>query len=176
MSTAGKVLVVLITLSLVLWIGLMSKVAQVNYEGAELYKKQADELISLEEKYKQRDQANDALKRTIAGIQDQTDEETVRLRTESNDRENLLTASREQQERVRVDLEAQNSALKTAEAGAKVRNQEKAETKKQIADNQAEVEKLKDQIKDQLQTREKLAQEFVRLRAENEKMVKRVSR
>lgn len=176
MSTAGKVLVVLVTLSLVLWLGLLAKVTRLNDMGAELYKNQANEITSLEEKYKQTDASNDALKRTIASIQDVTDEEVVRLRTESNDRENQLTASREQLDRANRELETQTSALKTAEGVAKIRNQEKAQTKKDIADTEAAVEKMKGEIAEQRKKHEQLAQEFSKLRDENLRMIRRVSR
>src|SRR5262245_50589990 len=48
MSTAGKVLVVLITLAVLVWLVLAGRVAQVNRNGNEALQKLADEMQKIE--------------------------------------------------------------------------------------------------------------------------------
>ena len=167
MSTAGKVLTVLSALLMLVWIVLISGVAQLNTDAgkrvAELQKK-GEEL---------RDQTTkaqaDALdtRELVVREQEAKDRELSLARGELTVVERQLTTTRERLTRLQFQLETYAKALATAREDLDLRNKEKADLESAKANGTAAVDKLRSENAERLDQLVKLRDEFQQTRQRN---------
>jgi len=144
MSTAGKVLVVLILLATVGWIFLGAGVAQLNRNGnAALAKLQAD-LKTAEEGLHQAQIDLVTLKDQTSRFQENMDTEVAVIRARLDNFE----AGNSRLKAVLNNMQAQLQTVETTVANAQhdlqIRQQEKADETRLLADARAEVQQLRD--------------------------------
>ena len=167
MSTAGKVLTVLSVLLMIVWIFLISGVAQLNADAskrvAEL-KKKAEDLQSETTKAQQ-----DALDTRDAVVKEQEakDREVRLARIRLSTVERQLTETRELLARLQFQLETYAKALAAAQEDLNLRNQEKADLEKAKADGTALVDRLRGENAERLDQLTKLRDEFQQARQRN---------
>jgi chromosome segregation ATPase len=143
MSTAGKVLTVLVLLLAPIWMFLMATVAQLNTNWTEAIDARDKDIAKLEEQVKTNEREIQALKDQVASQQDTTERTSAVLRSQVAEVERQRAEAIEIQTRVASQVETINAALKNAEAARELRKTELANeqtAKKQFED---EVEKLK---------------------------------
>jgi uncharacterized coiled-coil protein SlyX len=141
MSTAGKVLVVLVALALIPWIYLTALVYQLNSSwGKEIEKLNGQ----VAETSKQADEAMAELARVrdlITADQLGRDHDLTVLRSHLSEVENLQALTMEQQDRDRLHRESLEQAIAAARDAIAVRDQEKQETMDQLAAEREQVNK-----------------------------------
>jgi chromosome segregation ATPase len=175
MSTAGKVLVVLVALVMVGWIILFSMVGQLNSNWGEKVQAWAQEKTKLEAKQEQEAARLDRVLNEIDAIQVDRIQKTRVLRTALEDREGLLARDRETLAAAQVRLEKLNASVQAAQAGRDRRIQEKAETEKELAARRTELEGLRAQNADLLARLTRLRGDFKRTLDENKGLLRRVA-
>jgi len=155
MSTAGKVLVVLVMLSVVFWIVLAAGVDQLNRNGNEAVKKLVDQQEeaqkSLEEAKRQLVENRDQTTMT----QEQADRDVAVLRSKQADVERARSQVVETLTRAQYQLATVQETIKGAETTAEHRTTERQEEEKALADARSEVQDLKSkngQLLDELQS------------------------
>jgi chromosome segregation ATPase len=167
MSTAGKVLVVLVMLVMAGWVVLISAVAQLNSNYGELVAKNDKTLETL---------TADVAKTTqdIAATIDKANREQadmVRDLAEVQARivafERHQSAAIEGLTRLKLQVANYESALATAVKALETRNAEEAQAKETLANKKAEIEKSKALNADLREQLAKLQDEFKRLLSEN---------
>jgi hypothetical protein len=173
MSTAGKVLAVLVTLALFIWMGLLSTVAQRNANWGKKLQAQQQELEGLQKSQADlRDQLAN-IKGDIAREQENHDKAVVVLRAQVADREKTVTNSIEELERKKNQVKSQAVVVIDAESHLKHRNEDKAKTEADLAAKIAEVEKLTGENGTLMAQLKQLRTDFLTTMAENRKLVKR---
>jgi chromosome segregation ATPase len=155
MSTAGKVLVVLVMLVSVVWMILAGGVAQLNRNGNEALQKLTADLQKVEE-----DLAD--AKREIVGLRDQTnstletiDREVFFLRARQSNLEAARSQISESLSRLRYQLATVEETIKTAQTSLENRNKEYQDEEKAIDELRTEVKSIKtanSQLMDRLQS------------------------
>ncbi len=167
MSTAGKVLTVLTALLMIVWIVLISGVAQLNADAGkkvvELQKK-AEDLRAQTTKAQQ-----DALDTRDAVVREQEakDRELRNARIELSTVERQLTSTRERLSRLQFQLETYAKALATSRENLDLRNKEKADLETSKANGTALVDKLRGENAERLDRLAKLRDEFQQTRQRN---------
>jgi chromosome segregation ATPase len=171
MSTAGKVLVVLILLVVPIWILLASTVAQLNTEWTQALAKRDQEITKLEKDVQDNERAILDLRDQIALEQGAMESEQAVVRSKLAEVERGKAEMIQIQTGVANQLETLQTSLKTAESAKELRNAEfKAEGAAKAA-AEAVVERLKgenSQLMDQLTA---LRTEFKRIVDSNKKIV-----
>jgi chromosome segregation ATPase len=175
MSTAGKVLVVLVTLMILVWILLVSKVADLNRNwGAAVdkldkqYAKQQEELAAIRLSLTR-------TKAEIAREQDTTTKAVMALRRDLSLFEKASTEVQEALTRAKYQLASVQGQAKAAEAELAFRVQEKADETQKVADLNKQVQTLKAQNDALATEKKKLGDEFAKTLAENKDLLKRIS-
>ncbi len=167
MSTAGKVLTVLSVLLMLVWIMLISGVAQLNTDSA---KRVADLRTKAEglraDVVKAQEDAVDA-HGAIVKEQEDKDRELAHVRIRESRAEVQLTETRELLARTQFLVEKAAGALAAAKEDLNLRNQEKADLEKAKADGTALVDKLRGENAERLDQLGKLRDEFQRARQQN---------
>jgi chromosome segregation ATPase len=145
MSTAGKVLVVLIMLASLVWMVLMAGVAQLNRNGNQA-------LIELNNKVEKLTDDVQATRVKIVEIKDQTgllqkqmDKDLTVIRSRQHDVERISSSIKEILARVQYQLATLGETVKNAEAAAKQRADEKVAEQKALDDARADVQTVKAQ-------------------------------
>jgi chromosome segregation ATPase len=176
MSTAGKVLTVLIMLVMVVWLVVMSAVTQLNVNWEEKIGKQQTQLDKLQKDAETA--AADFLSLT----------EQARLKQDETDRNlreilgRIATAERRQSDvvekltRVKTELAEYLAAVEQANTNKATREAEFAQGEADLAKKKDEIAKAKglnSDLRDQLA---KLQEEFKRLLAENAAQVEKAAR
>jgi len=143
MSTAGKVLVVLIMLASLVWMVLMAGVTQLNRNGNQA-------VIELNNKF---EKLTDDVKTTRAQIveikdqttvlQEQMDKELTIIRSRQLDVERVSSNIKEILARVQYQLGTLGETVKNAETAAKQRANEKVAEQKALDDAKANVQRMK---------------------------------
>jgi chromosome segregation ATPase len=143
MSTAGKVLVVLVMLVSVVWMILAGGVAQLNRNGNEALQKLVTELEKVEEDLQ-------TAKHEILDLRDQTglaqesiDREVSTLRSQQADLEAAHSQISESLSRLRYQLSTVEETIKTAQTSLENRNKEHQGEEKAIDDLRTEIKGLK---------------------------------
>jgi chromosome segregation ATPase len=173
MSTAGKVLVILVALTLLPWIWLYSKVYELNAGyGAEIQKvsRQIDDLE------KGVLAGGTELHARIAEVrleQSAHDDALAVLRTRVGDVEKLEAESREEAERINLQLATVQEATEGANATVASREREKADTTKAIADTEQRVKSLQAEVRDRLDRLTEMRQAFLQTMEQNRQMLRR---
>ncbi len=172
MSTAGKVLVGIVTFMLLVWLVLFSMVARLNSNWGEELSKQESQVATLKEEAPKVDDRLARLKNDISREQVFTDRDALALRAEVADRQKLLTHAIESAERVKQQVIDHQQAEKTTQSVLERRRQEKADTIQALADARKEVEDLmaaNDSLMAQLA---QLQDDFKATLAENRQLVR----
>lgn len=145
MSTAGKVLVVLIMLVTVVWMILTSGVAQLNRNGNKALKDLTEKVAKLEEDLK-------SVKVDIVKIKDETtltqekiDRDTTVIRSRQTDVQKANSAIKDVLSTVQYQLATLSDTVKNAEQSRDQRAVEKQAEEKALADARGEVVRLQGQ-------------------------------
>lgn len=174
MSTAGKVLVVLVMLAVVPWIWLYAKVYELNSSwGEEIQRlsKQVDDLGG--QVAKKQAELDDALL-AVSREKSQRDDELTVLTTRVSEIEVLETGSREAAERARLQIALLEAAAKDATATVAGRVKELNDTQKAKDEAEALVKSLQNSVQQRMDNLATLRQEFLRLVEENRQMLERL--
>lgn len=174
MSTAGKVLVVLVTLAVVPWIWLYAKVHELNNSwGAEIQRlsKQVDDLSG---QISQKQSDLDAALAAVALEKDQRSNELTQLTTRISEIEVLETESREAAERARLQIALLEETAKDAQATVAGRAKELDDTQKAKDQAEALVNTLRGSVQERMDQLATMRQEFLRIVGENRKMIDRL--
>ncbi len=172
MSTAGKVLVVLVTLALMGWIVLFSAVAQRNTNWGKSL--QALE-VKAEDVAKKADAQEISLEKTKVDttlIRSRQEKDAVVLRGRLSDAEKELSLANETNSRYKIDREAVDAAAEDANATRERWEADVAALKRQLADVQAVVGKFKAENAALAGTYGGLQGEFIKVKGETDQAAK----
>jgi chromosome segregation ATPase len=153
MSTAGKVLTVLITLVAAAWVVLAAAVTQLNRNGAKAVEDRQKQYVAVE---KENAETRVAIRKTLRDAFDQrtrTQTEVTVLQANRAGVEKALSEMRESLSRVTLQADGETTTLERARSDSAQRLAEKEAETKARADSLALVDKLKgenDQLKAQL--------------------------
>jgi chromosome segregation ATPase len=143
MSTAGKVLVVLVMLSALVWMILAGGVAQLNRNGNEALAKLAAELEKVQGDLETAKHDILDYRDQTASSQEKIDRDIAVLRSRQADLENAGSQISDSLSRLRYQLATVDETIKTAQTSLEYRNKEYQDEEKAIDDLRAEVQGLK---------------------------------
>ena len=176
MSTAGKVLVVLILISSLVWLVLASKVAVINANGAQMRDKFEQDFAKLEADSAQNRINLRLLKDQIAHTQVQMDRDLAVIRSRVAELEKARSGLLEVAARAKHGVDTINATIEAAGADLALRKAENSAEQTAFADLQNEVKRLQEehgQLSDQLtQLRDQLKSTL----SENRSTVQRLMR
>jgi chromosome segregation ATPase len=164
MSTAGKVLAVLVTLATVVLVILGSAVTQLNKNGGEAIQKLNAQL----------EKSLGELKTQLTLEQVGKGQDLAVIRSRLADVEEFRADVFEANARVAAQLAVANESVATAAAHLERRNKDKADLEKAKADNQAAVEKLIGEEKALRDDRDRLLGELKELIAGNRQLQEKI--
>jgi chromosome segregation ATPase len=176
MSTAGKVLIVLILLVLPIWIVMFSAVAELNKNGTQAVQDLKEKVVKLEEDVARNEHEIFTLKDQISLEQRAMGEQITVLRSRQSDAEKARAELTEIQKRVKYQLAGIETALKNAQTTRDVRDAEKKTVTKEIADTEDEVKKLQEEHAELTAQLERLRSEFKETLESNRAMADRLSK
>jgi chromosome segregation ATPase len=171
MSTAGKVLTVLVTLVALVWLLLAAGVTQLNRNGTKAVDALNKQVAQLDE---QITKARTDLQKLIDSAKNEQHDmqnALTELQARQSGVEGELARSRETAARVKYQLETTSAALEQAKAGRDIRVAEKEAETKAKADAEAEVERLKAQNKESRDQLDALREKFRQSLRANKEMV-----
>jgi len=145
MSTAGKVLVVLIMLASLVWMALMAGVTQLNRNGNQALNSLDDKVVQLTDDVQTTRAKIVEIKDQTSVLQEQMDKDLTVIRSRQLDVERVNSNIKEILARVQYQLATLGETVKNAEGAAKQRADEKVAEQKALADAKADVESLKGQ-------------------------------
>jgi chromosome segregation ATPase len=176
MSTAGKVLTVIVILAIIGWIFLFSKVADLNKNWGERIAKLTKDVEKLEAD----------LPVAVAGLDKQLAELTAEqvhindtmtvFRARVSDLEKLDSESREALDRIKFQLASSQASVKSAQTSLDFRKNEYAQTDKDLAAERAKVETLKTSVAALMGELAQMRDQFKSLLAENKQMLEKIER
>jgi chromosome segregation ATPase len=176
MSTAGKVLVVIVTLVSVVWVLLIAMVADLNRNwGAEL-QNQKEAHAKAEKDHAAVVAGFAKLKSDVDQEQFQTNKDVTALHAQVSGEERALTTVQEALARVTLQVASVEAQAKTAEAEKAQRQKELDDTKTKLAELRQTVQTLKADYEAGLAELDQLRGEFKTLLAENHRLVEQISR
>jgi chromosome segregation ATPase len=173
MSTAGKVLAVLSALMLVVWIVMISAVAQLNANsGQQLDKLKADVARLKTDVAQAKQSADDTLvKINEEQVGKERDMRLVRIRLSTAERQ--VSTTRESLSRLQIEVDNYTKSAVTAKEGLAQRNNEKAKYEKDKADEEAVVKRLQGQNAELTDQLLKLRTDFQDVLKENQAEVQK---
>jgi len=174
MSTAGKVLVVLVMLVVPIWVTLVSAVAETNKTWGEQVQKLEGQVKKLQEDVKAARQDLVATKDQISRDQVAMAERIAMLRSRKVDVEKRLSETIEIATRLKLRLKATQDEIKQAEATRDLRAAEKTAEIAAKAAAEAEVEQLKQEHVTLVGELKQLRDQFKSTVDSNRKIVKRL--
>jgi len=174
MSTAGKVLVVLVLLLLPVWIILVSTVATLNMEWTQALAKQTTQVATLEGDVAKNTQAIADLQAKISLEQVTSEAEQTVLRARVADVERAKAEAIEIQTGVKVQLAMLQNAVAKAQVARKDRDQEQQNETAGLAAARMTVDELKAANSELLNELTQLRDEFKSLLESNKTVVERV--
>jgi chromosome segregation ATPase len=174
MSTAGKILVVLVLLLAPVWLVLVSGVAELNRSGGEQVAKLKAQVAKLEQEIAATQRGIAEVKGQIALEQAAMAEGLVRIRAQEADLRRARSETLEIASRVKYQLESMQEAARRAEATRDLRTVEKKQETDLKARAEAEVERLKQEHASLVDQLEKLRNQFKSTVDENRKLVDRL--
>jgi chromosome segregation ATPase len=142
MSTAGKVLVVLVMLSSLVWITLSAGVSQLNTNGNKRLHDLADQIAKLQEDVKQAQDDIAATRDQTSSVQEELDRQLNVLRTRQSDLEKARSQIRESLSRNEYQLELVNQTIDRAKAALQHRVEDQQSDEQTLAKSRAEVKEL----------------------------------
>ena len=174
MSTAGKVLVVLVLLLLPVWIILVSTVATLNMEWTQALAKQKQQIETLESDVAKNQRAIAELQDKITLEQLATEEEQTVLRSRLADVERAKAEAIELLTGVKVQLATLNEAVAKAKIAREDRNKEQMNETAGLAAARTSVDELKAANSELLNELTQLRNEFKSLLESNKTVVERM--
>jgi hypothetical protein len=160
MSTAGKVLVILIALASVIWVILTAGVTQLNRNGNQALVVLAERAAKLEEDVQStRAEAAQVRDQTIV-LQEKMDRDLAVINARQNDAQRMSSSIREVLSRVQYELTSVKQTLQSADLDRTERAKEKATEEQDLAKARAEVVALKTTDHQLTEHLERLREEF----------------
>jgi chromosome segregation ATPase len=144
MSTAGKVLVVLVLLTSLVWMILSAGVAQLNTNGNKRLHDLTEEVEKLQDELKQSQDEIAALKNEASFVQENIDREVALDRSHQSDVEKARSQIVESLERVRYQLAIVQDTIDRAKTALEHRNLEQQAEEQALAQAKSEVKELMD--------------------------------
>jgi chromosome segregation ATPase len=142
MSTAGKVLVVLVTLTTLVWMILASGVSQLNHNGNNLLHELNVQLEKAQVDLKQTRADIQSFRDETSNIQSTVDRDITMLNARLADVQNVRSQIVDGLERLKYQLGTVDEAIKGAETALQHRKAERQAEEKALADAKAEVQSL----------------------------------
>lgn len=176
MSTAGKVLVVIVLIMVPIWMVLFSGVTELNKSGTQAVEKLRDQVVKLEEDVARTEREVKALKDQIDLEQTTRGHETAVLRARQSDAEKARAELIEMQTRVKNQVADIEAALKNAQASREMREAEKKAEIKAKADAETDVKRLMAEHAELTDQLEKLRADFKETLESNRELAARLSR
>lgn len=174
MSTAGKVLAVLVVLTSALAMVMASGVAVLNMSGGEQIKGLQNQVVKLEKDVAETERNIIAIKDQISVGQAAITDQLAVMRSHRADLEKHRSETIEIATRVKYQLEGVQESVRQAEATRELRAAEKAREIQAKADAEAEVEDLKQEYAALVEQLDKLRDEFKATIDSNRKIVARL--
>jgi chromosome segregation ATPase len=143
MSTAGKVLVVLVLLASLVWIVLASGVAQLNTNGNTRLHDLAEQIEKLQTDFKQTQDEIASVRDQTSSIQESVDREITVLRANQSDLEKTRSQNLDSMRRVQYQLATLKETIEKAKTTLQHRIDEQASEQQALVQARAEVEDLK---------------------------------
>jgi chromosome segregation ATPase len=159
MSTAGKVLVVLVLLTSLVWIILSAGVSQLNTNGNKRLHDLAETLAKLQVDFKQAQDDVVALRNETSSVQEEKDRQVTVLRSRQIDLEKARSQIRESLSRNVYQLELVQETIEKAKSALQHRVAEHESDEQALA-------KAKSEVKDLMAKTNELVTELVALRKE----------
>lgn len=176
MSTGGKVLVVLVTLLTMVWVGLMSMVARLNWNYGEQFNKGVTALAALEKQVSDgRVQLRD-LENAVEDTHFQNDDDRTLLRLQYNDLEKAVAETGENLDRLDGLFNTLNTARTNTENNIANRKKEVAADQQKLAETTAAVEASKKLNGDLLGELASLREKFQQLSDANRSLGEQVGK
>ncbi len=142
MSTAGKVLIVLVLLTSLIWMVLASGIAQLNANGNRRLNQLTMEIEKLQEQVEKAQTDLVSLRDETALVQEKADRDLVVLRSRQSDLEKARSQIRDALERVQFQLATVQDTIKGAQDALVHRNEEYQAEEKALADLKTDVQTL----------------------------------
>ncbi len=176
MSTAGKVLTVLVLLVVPIWILLVAAVADLNTNGTQAVKTLQDQVSDLKAKVIDTQKNIASLQDQIALEQMAMDKDRTVIRTQLAEVERARAATLEITKDVLLQKEMIDAAVKTAEAARDRRNAELEAEQQAKATVENDVARLQGENSELMSHLKRLRDEFKATLEENRKMVDRLQK
>jgi predicted nucleic acid-binding Zn-ribbon protein len=142
MSTAGKVLVVLVMITSLVWIVLASGLAQLNANGNRRLNQLTTEIEKLKDQVEKAQNDVASLRDQAASVQEQADRDRIVLRARQSDIEKSRSQIKDALERVQYQVATVQDTIKSSEEALLHRNEEYQSEEKALADLKSEVQTL----------------------------------
>jgi chromosome segregation ATPase len=175
MSTAGKVLIVLILLLVPVWIILVAGVAQLNTEATRQIANLKSDIAKLEADVAKAESDVQDMKDRIGLEQRATAEDLEVTRAKLAEVYRARTEVTETQERVKLEMEDVQAAVKSAGTELEQRKANQEAEKKALADAKDEVTRLQAETSDLMNELAKLREEFKSTVASNRKLLEQLN-
>jgi chromosome segregation ATPase len=143
MSTAGKVLVVLVLLTSLVWIVLASGVAQLNTNGNTRLHDLAVQIEKLQTDLKQTQDEIVSVRDQTSSIQENVDREVTVLRAHQSNLQKASSQIQESLSRVQYQLATVKETIEKAKTTLQHRIEEQASEQQALVQTKSEVEDLK---------------------------------
>jgi chromosome segregation ATPase len=174
MSTAGKVLVVLVVLAVIPAIWLYAKVYDLNSNWGQEIQRLGKQVDELDQQLDAKQAELDAKLAAISREKSQRDDDLTALRARISEVEVLEAKSREDADRVRLQIALLEESAKDAQATVTGREKEVADTQKAKDDAEALVKTLQGAVQSRMDELASLRQEFLRIVEENRQMLQQL--
>jgi chromosome segregation ATPase len=143
MSTAGKVLIVLVLLTSLVWLVLASGVAQLNTNGNTRLHELTVQIDKLQTDFKQSQDEIVAVRDQTSSIQENVDRQITVLRARQSDLEKARSKIIEYMTRVQYQLATEKETIEKAKTALQDRIEEQASEQQALVQAKSEVEDLK---------------------------------
>ncbi len=142
MSTAGKVLIVLVLVASLVWMVLASGIAQLNANGNRRLNQLTTEIEKLKDQIEKAQTDVASLRDQSSSVQEQADRDRVVLRARQSDIEKSRSQIKDALERVQFQVATVQDTIKSAEDALLHRNEEYQSEEKALADLKSDVQTL----------------------------------
>ncbi len=139
MSTAGKVLAVLVLLTSLVWMALAAGVAQLNTNGNQRLHDLVVQIEKLQDDLQETQNELTSVKDQTSTTQERTDRELAALRARQSDIEKARSQIRESLSRAQYQLAIVQETIKGAQDALQHRNEEYQTEEKALADLKSDV-------------------------------------
>jgi chromosome segregation ATPase len=160
MSTAGKVLIVLVLLTSLVWLVLASGVAQLNTNGNTRLHELTVQIDKLQTDFKQTQDEIVAVRDQTSSIQENVDRQITVLRARQSDLEKARSKIIEYMTRVQYQLATLKDTIEKAKTTLQHRIEEQASEQQALVQAKSEVEDLKSKNGELLSQLSTLRQNF----------------